>query len=84
MPQYKLVFMDLNMPEMNGLEATMLLRDLQNQGELDLSETKIVLYSCLANTSDLREINQYFDAVADKPINVENMRTILRDCKLIQ
>ena len=57
MPQYKLVFMDLNMPEMNGLEATMLLRDLRNQGELDLSETKIVLYSCLANTSDLREIN---------------------------
>ena len=45
------------MPEMNGLEATIILREMQEQGELDLSETKIVLYSCLTNTNDLREVN---------------------------
>ena len=26
--QYKLIFMDLNMPEMNGSEATQILRDM--------------------------------------------------------
>ena len=75
--------MDLNMPEMNGLEATLILRDMQRQGELDLSQTKIVLYSCLSNTSDLKDINLHFDAIANKPINVENLRSILRECNLI-
>lgn len=45
--------MDLNMPEMNGQEATQILRDMDLRNEINLSDTKIILYSCLGNTSDL-------------------------------
>lgn len=50
---YRIIFMDLNMPEMNGLETTLKLKEMHKKGLIDLSQTKIILYSCLSNTSDL-------------------------------
>ena len=83
MSKYRLVFMDLNMPEMNGLEATQILREMHTDGEIDLSETKIILYSCLANTRDLPDLRQHFDDEANKPIDIENLRNILFTSNLI-
>ena len=81
--QYALVFMDLNMPEMNGLETTSILRRLARQGQVDLASTKVVLYSCLANTSDLPSLRAEFDEVANKPISVPNLRQILHKYALL-
>ena len=50
---FRLIFMDLNMPGLNGVETTMRLKEMHARREVDLSETKFVLFSCLANTNDL-------------------------------
>jgi CheY-like chemotaxis protein len=34
---FRLIFMDLNMPEMNGKEATKVLRQMNARNEIDLS-----------------------------------------------
>ena len=47
---YRLVFMDLNMPGMNGLETTNHLKEMSANDLIDISQTKIVIYSCLSNT----------------------------------
>lgn len=75
--------MDLNMPEMNGLEATLKLRAMHADGEIDLSQTALVLYSCLSNTSDLPQLRIHFDDVANKPIDIDNLRMILSKYSLI-
>ena len=74
---YRLIFMDLNMPGMNGLETTEKIRKMNTLGEIDLSTTKIVLYSCLSNTADLPMLRLHFDEVACKPIDIDNLRIIL-------
>jgi len=61
--------MDLNMPEMNGLETTQILRRMARQGQVDLAAKKVVLYSCLSNTSDLPALKADFDEVASKSIS---------------
>ena len=53
--KYKLVFMDLNMPVMNGILATQRLRQLHEEKSIDLKQCKIILYSCLSKTSDMQE-----------------------------
>ncbi len=75
--------MDLNMPEMNGLQTTNVLRQLHSEGVIRLSDTKIILYSCLANTTDLLILKENFDDVVSKPIDVENLRQLLSKYQLI-
>ena len=44
------------MPVMDGEEAATLLRQMQRRGELDMSETKIVVLSAI-NEEEFRKIN---------------------------
>ena len=71
------------MPGLNGLETTDKIRKMGSCREIDLSTTKIVLYSCLGNTTDLQSMRIQFDDVANKPIDIENLRNILLNAGLI-
>ena len=44
--------MDLNMPGMNGIETSSIIRKLYQDQHVDINNTKIILFSCLTNTSD--------------------------------
>lgn len=50
---------------------------MNRKKEIRLENTKIVLYSCLSNTSDLSNFRENFDEVANKPIHISNLEQIL-------
>ena len=75
--------MDLNMPELNGLDTTKTLRKLAFDKVINLNNTKIILYSCLSNTDDSHKFLKEFDDVADKPINLDNLKLILIKYRII-
>ena len=75
--------MDLNMPEMNGQEVTHALKKLHSDNFIDLTDTKFILYSCLSNTMDLPQLRKDFDEVANKPIDIINLRKLLLKYGLI-
>ena len=56
---------------------------MYEEDEIDLSNTKIILYSCLASTADLPMLRLHFDEVANKPIEIENLKSILQKAGLI-
>eukprot|EP00347_Sterkiella_histriomuscorum_P017215 403350239 len=71
---YKYIFMDLNMPVLDGKRATITLRQLHDQGIIDLKDTKIFMHSAIQNTvSDDRRI---FDGIC-KPIHFKQLDEIL-------
>ena len=44
---YDYIFMDINMPVMNGIEATKLMREMNKQGEINLNHTLIYMHSAI-------------------------------------
>eukprot|EP00347_Sterkiella_histriomuscorum_P016165 403354236 len=71
---YKYIFIDLNMPILDGKRATITLRQLHDQGVIDLGDTKIFMHSAIQNTvSDDRKI---FDGIC-KPIHFKQLDEIL-------
>lgn len=60
--------MDLNMPVMNGVEATKILRQMHKSRDIDLSNTKIFIHSAIQKTL-IGDICSYFDGQLEKPVN---------------
>jgi len=61
--------MDINMPIMGGYECAEKLRQLVNNGELDLKDTKII--ACSATSKMVFEMDErcmLFDGFLTKPI----------------
>ena len=56
---------------------------MQEKDEIDLSNTKIILYSCLSSTADLPMLRLHFDEVANKPIDIDNLKSILKKSGLV-
>ncbi len=54
--KYSSILLDLHMPVMDGEEAATLLRQMEGRGELDMSETKIVVLSAI-NEDEFDRIN---------------------------
>ena len=69
--------MDLNMPQMDGIETTLKLRQLEADGLICLRNCSFVLYSCLSNTQDVEALRENFDDVAKKPAEIEDLQRIL-------
>ena len=83
-PQYKLIFMDLNMPGLNGQETTKIIRQFADDPIYSLQDTKIILFSCLSNTADLPTLRLQFDGVANKPTDYNNLKSLLIHYGLIE
>ena len=45
--------MDLNMPYMDGVKATTILRELDKKGDIDLSSTQIYAHSAVYDNIEL-------------------------------
>jgi CheY-like chemotaxis protein len=73
-PQYDLVLMDINMPNMNGIEATLAIRDTKN------SYHDIPIIALTANAMK-EDVASYFEAGFNdhvpKPIDSEHLYTII-------
>mmetsp|Transcript_10183 Transcript_10183/g.10161 ORF Transcript_10183/g.10161 Transcript_10183/m.10161 type:complete len:122 (+) Transcript_10183:1834-2199(+) len=71
---YSVVVMDLNMPVMNGMEATKELRRLNEIGEIDLSSTLIYIHSAIEHSVKWEEL---FDGKLSKPIQIEELKALV-------
>ena len=68
---YRLVLMDVQMPVMNGYEATMKIRALENS---DLAKIPIIAMTANAFDEDRREALQSgMNGHISKPINIERL-----------
>lgn len=73
---YEMVLMDIQMPEMNGLEATRMLRKSERA---DLRTIPIVAMTADAFAEDVQNcLNAGMDAHLAKPVDVEKVLTTIR------
>lgn len=74
---YRLIFMDVEMPEMDGLEATREIRAMELMGELRI-RPKIICCSAHRGQEDVdRSLAAGMDAYLDKPIARARIETLL-------
>ena len=72
---YSLIFMDLSMPIMDGYEATMELRDLHKDGEM---QPKVIAVSGHVDSQYVQKAWWYdLDEFVNKPIKLSQLNGIL-------
>ncbi|CDW73961.1 pas domain s-box protein [Stylonychia lemnae] len=77
---YKLIFMDCNMPVMDGFQATQQIRDFEKQ--LDLNIPRSYITALTAYTSDAFQqkcLDFGMDSFLTKPIGFDLLRKIVKD-----
>ena len=73
---YDLIFMDQHMPEMDGVEATIKIR------QLELRQPKIFALTASAFKEDKeRCLNAGMDGFLTKPVNIHDLVTALNECE---
>mmetsp|Transcript_29838 Transcript_29838/g.28997 ORF Transcript_29838/g.28997 Transcript_29838/m.28997 type:complete len:155 (+) Transcript_29838:361-825(+) len=72
--EFRLIVMDMNMPIMNGMEATKELRKLHVAGEVSLSRTLIFIHSAISCSIQWQEI---FDGKLSKPVCLDEIKAAL-------
>ena len=78
--QYDIILMDENMPEMNGIEATKKIREIER--ELHLEHTIIIALTANALESDKEKfILAGMDYYLSKPLDIDKLREILLKIK---
>ncbi len=77
---YDLIFMDVMMPEMDGLEATRMIRELQKKGGNPISNARVVIIAMTAQAmqGDREKcLAAGMDDYLAKPIRPKDMRAII-------
>ena len=73
-----LVFMDCQMPEMDGFKATEIIRKLEKQGKLPSKYTPIIALTAYALQGDREKcISSGMDDYISKPFNIQDIRKII-------
>lgn len=75
--QYKYIFLDINMPEMDGVEMVQLLREKELEGKLDFSNTMIFALTAFEESAlgDIHKIG--FDHYLSKPLQWDQLQMLL-------
>lgn len=74
--EYDIILMDVQMPVMNGYEAT---RAIRSCGHPDAKELPIIAMTANAFVDDVRNaINAGMDAHVPKPVQVDNLKATIQ------
>lgn len=75
---YDVILMDIQMPEMDGIEATKIIREKEKHKH---KHTPIIAITAYALTGDREKfISQGMDEYVSKPINVEELLSVITKC----
>ncbi len=75
--QYDVVLMDIQMPEMDGLEATRRIRSLSSG---TLQPAIIAMTASVANEDQARFLRTGMDDVLRKPVRMNELAVVLGNC----
>lgn len=76
---YHIIFMDVNMPEMDGIEATREIKKLMLASPADVRQTKIIINSAFTGQSDIdTALNAGADGYLFKPIKYQQLLQLLQ------
>eukprot|EP00347_Sterkiella_histriomuscorum_P017803 403347931 len=72
------IFMDLNMPVMDGIQTVMKMREAEHKGNISFSKTEIIAFSAI-NQKQFKEMkyNNIFNSFLEKPITLDRLKEIL-------
>ena len=77
---FSVIFMDLQMPLLDGYEAMKIIREKSAAGEIDTSQTKFIALSAITKTQFERESHSnLFDLFEVKPVSSERLNLLLRE-----
>jgi hypothetical protein len=78
---FDLILMDLQMPEMDGFEATACIRDAESQAQRAGQHTPIVAVTAHAMAGDREQcLRAGMDHYISKPISFDALRTLVEQC----
>eukprot|EP00347_Sterkiella_histriomuscorum_P013700 403363702 len=81
----KLIFMDCNMPILDGFQATLAIRELESQNQVR-EEDRCVIIALTAYESEMfkrKSLDYGMDNFITKPVNSEQIRQILQENNII-
>lgn len=82
--QFDVILMDIMMPEMDGLEATVKIRELETVNNLS---TRTPIIALTANTMDNDRdkcISYGMDEFMSKPFDIEKLKQIFQDLEIVK
>ncbi len=75
---YDIIFMDIQMPEMNGIEATKIIRKIESEKRRTFSPVKIIALTANSQKSDKQACKLAgMDEFISKPINPDQIKALL-------
>jgi CheY-like chemotaxis protein len=76
--QYDLIFMDCQMPEMDGYEATRVIRENEKRGHYSRAHIPIIAITANAMQGDCEQcLNAGMDDYISKPVTKERLKVII-------
>lgn len=82
--QYDAILMDIMMPVMDGLEATVKIRELENQMNIG-SRTPIIALTANTMDNDRDKCLAYgMDEFMAKPFDIEKLKQIFQDLEIVK
>ncbi len=82
--QFDVILMDLMMPEMDGLEATVKIRELEIQNNLSARTPIIALTANTMDNDRDKCISYGMDEFMAKPFDIEKLKRIFQDLEIVK